>query len=174
MKRFSHNILTLNFYRVSSTSEGTVFTGVCLLTFRGGGTPSGWWGVPPSQVWMGRGTPFPGLDGDTPFPVSGQEVPPAGGTPGRVHPPGRGYLPPLPGGTPPTRGYPHQTSTACTCYAVGGMPLAFTQEDFLVRHCFALKPLSFSWFHSIFDKIISFWTRRDILHVYNFRIKHRR
>ena len=47
--------------------EGTVFTGVCLLTFWGGtpsrsgwwrgGTPSqvlsGWWGSTPSQVWGG-------------------------------------------------------------------------------------------------------------------------
>ena len=30
--------------RVSSTREGTVFTGVCLLTFTGGYLPSGWWG----------------------------------------------------------------------------------------------------------------------------------
>ena len=28
---------------------------------------------------------------------------------------------------------------ACTCYTVGGMPLAFTQEDFLVFLSFILK-----------------------------------
>ena len=29
-------------------------------------------------------------------------------------------------------GYPNQNSIACTCYAAGGIPLSFTQEDFLV------------------------------------------
>ena len=44
--------------RVRSTREGTVFTGVCLFTFRGGG------GVPTFQV---GGVPtFPGLDGGVP------------------------------------------------------------------------------------------------------------
>ena len=64
--------------------EGTVFTGVCLLTFRGGvphigldgrGVPhprSGWGGTP-FQVWTG-GYPIPGLAGG--YPISG-----LGGTP---------------------------------------------------------------------------------------------
>ena len=84
-------------------------------------------GVPPSQVWTGgypiqltEGTPsqvwrggYPiQLTGGTPFPGLDREVPPGRGTP------------------------LHQTSTACTCYAAGGMPLAFTQEDFLVRRYF--------------------------------------
>ena len=55
-----------------------------------------------------------------------------------------GYPPPdLGWGTPPTiktwLGYPpppthplDSSSIASTCYAAGGMPLAFTQEDFLV------------------------------------------
>ena len=30
------------------------------------------------------------------------------------------------------RGTPNQNSIACTCYAAGGMPSAFMQEDFLV------------------------------------------
>ena len=74
-----------------------------------GGTPPG---VPPVS-WMG----YPS-----------QRVPPLAGwgTPGRVSPTG----------VPPSRGTPHQTSTACTCYAAGGMPLAFTQEDFLVKRSF--------------------------------------
>ena len=66
-------------------------------------------GTPLGQVWMvggylipGVGVPWPGLDG-------------GGGTWGN---------PPY----PPTR----QSSIASTCYAGGGMPLAFTQEDFLV------------------------------------------
>ena len=58
-------------------------------------------GVPPSQVRMGGSTPIPGQDGGYPHPRSGR------------------------GGTP------NWNSTACTCYAAGGMPLAFTQ-DFLV------------------------------------------
>ena len=29
-------------------------------------------------------------------------------------------------------GTPNWNNIACTCYAAGGMPLAFTQEDFLV------------------------------------------
>ena len=60
------------------------------------------WGYPPSKVRMGGGVP--------------QGTP---SCPGQV--PGQED-----GGTP------NQNSTVCTCYAVGGMPLAFTQEDFLV------------------------------------------
>ena len=200
--------------RVRSTREGTVFTGVCLLTFRGvtlsqvwgvpnpgmdgegvpcprsgvaGGTlsRSGWWGVPhprgegyPSQVWMvgrgypitggypgqvfmvegylgypsarpGHGTPSPPWDGVPPIiktwlgyppPWDGLPPPPPPsrlnqGTPhhqdlARV-PSAWDGVPPTPDvgwGTPPTR----QSSIASTCYAAGGMPLAFTHEDFLV------------------------------------------
>ena len=37
----------------------------------------------------------------------------------------------------PGTGYPPgQSSTASTCYAEGGVPLAFTQEDFLVSIIF--------------------------------------
>ena len=94
----------------------------------GGGTPSqvwvggtlarsGWWGDTPSQVWVG-GTQ-PGLDG--------------GGYPGQVWMVGVPQ-PGLDGGGYP--GYPpppiRQSSIVSTCYAAGGMPLAFTQEDFLV------------------------------------------
>ena len=79
-----------------------------------GGTParSGWWGYlgypPPPQLGLD--------DGGTP---PHQDL-------ARV-PPGMGYPP------PPTR----QSSIASTCYAAGGMPLAFTQEDFLVCYLFA-------------------------------------
>ena len=65
------------------------------------------------QVWM--------VGGGTPIPCQG------------VHWPGLdggGY--PIPG----LRGYPYppirQSNIASTCYAAGGMPLAFTQENFLV------------------------------------------
>ena len=100
---------------------------VCLFTISGwGGVPhprSGWWGGTPSQVWMVGGYlgyPQPGLDGGT------QGTPMTGlGTP---HHDWMGYppFPPWVGGVPP----PH---IASTCYAAGGMPLAFTQEDFLVK-----------------------------------------
>ena len=60
------------------------------------------------------------------------------GIPSQVQAGGRwtvgGY--PLPrsrqgGGDSPIR---RQSSIACTCYVAGGVPLAFTQEDFLVCH----------------------------------------
>ena len=56
--------------RVRSTKEGTVFTGVCLLTFRGGGYPVPGLGGTPSQVWGGY--PIPGLDRGIPHPRSGK------------------------------------------------------------------------------------------------------
>ena len=81
---------------------------------RSGGTPSqvcrG--GVPHLRSEVG-GYPISGLGG---VPQSGLD----GGYPG--------YPPTLRWGTPP-----RQISIASTCYAVGGMPLAFTQEDFLVQ-----------------------------------------
>ena len=88
-----------------------------------GGVPrpvlDGGGGVYPSQVMVG-GVPRPGLDGG------------GGGFPGYPRPSldGGGYL-----GYPPTMsgwGYPPPPTIASTCYAAGGMPLAFTQEDFLV------------------------------------------
>ena len=39
-------------------------------------------------------------------------------------------------------GYPPITSIASTCYVAGGMPLAFTQEDFLVPYCLGPVPYS--------------------------------
>ena len=176
--------------------EGTVFTGVCLLTFVGvgypsqvwmvggtpflgwgvpwpgleGGTPSlGWgggtWpgldggGIPLSQAWMVGGIPWPGLDGGgtwgyplarhgwwgVPQPgLDGGGLPspsPArsgwwGGTPARSvcwegYPPGQVWMV---GGYPRYPPHPpiRQSSIASTCYVAGSMPLAFTQEDFLV------------------------------------------
>ena len=85
------------------------------------GTPqtrSGWWG---GHTWgtpstrSGWGTPQPGLDG--------------GGILGVPSPPGPGLD--GDGGTP-DQVWIRQSSIASTCYAVGGVPLAFTQEDFLV------------------------------------------
>ena len=94
-------------------------------------------GGTPSQVWVG-GVPHlsPGE-----YPISGpggRGYPMSGGVP-HVW---RGT--PCPGGYNIYGGYPHvwggtpspppiaQSSIASTCYAAGGVPLAFTQEDFLV------------------------------------------
>ena len=104
--------------------EGNIFT-LCVsphLDLGGGGMHSGqvWmvagyssqvWmvGGYPSQAWMvggHPGYPQPGLDGGG--------VPPTTKT-------GWGTPPPI-----------KQSSIASTCYAASGMPLAFTQEDFLV------------------------------------------
>ena len=114
-----------------------VFTNVCSFTFAGGGgggASSSWWG--------GEGYPIPGMDGgggDTPSQVW------TGGGGWYTHAADWGRVPPhwdwmrypppmqdwmgylcLP--PPPVR---RQISIASPCYAVG-MPLAFTQEDFLV------------------------------------------
>ena len=60
-RTFLSNIVTA---RVRSTREGTVFTGVCLLTFLGGGyLPSGLGGYLPSQVWMDGGRYPPTFSG---------------------------------------------------------------------------------------------------------------
>ena len=68
----------------------------------------------------------PGLDGVPPRP--GMGYPPR---PGMGYPPGPGTgYPPRPG-----MGYPPSPSIASTCYAACSMPLAFTQEDFLVEVC---------------------------------------
>ena len=76
----------------------------------------------PGQVWMVGGYlgyPQPGLDGGGAPPWPGLDV---GGTWGTPHPPIR------------------QSSIASTCYVAGGMPLAFTQEDFLVIQFFRKNP----------------------------------
>ena len=91
---------------------------------RGYPLPSSRWGVPPSQVQAGG----------HPLLRPGKGVLPYSPTLGRGSPHlelGTGYPPPgIRKGVPP----PLQTwnSIACTCYTAGGMPLAFTQEDFLV------------------------------------------
>ena len=110
------------------------FQFVCQFTSRGGGTPS--------QVWPG-GYPIPGLAGGGTAPDLGRGTPPR---PGMGYPPGpgTGYPPWAWDGVPPPprhgTGYPPPPPTwdiASTCYVAGGMPLAFTQEDFLV--CSVLK-----------------------------------
>ena len=105
-----------------------------------GGTPSqvrGTQGIPPARSGWGstQSTPHPDLGSGTPHLDLGRGTPYL-----RWGPPyldlGQG-TPHLRWGTPPLpeMGYPPpitQSSIASTCYAVGGVPLAFTQEDFLV------------------------------------------
>ena len=124
----------------------------------GGGYPSSWPGGYPIQLQVGGtpsswpgGYPIPCLGGGTPpagvpppsrgYPPTGvppwQEVPPGWGTPCWGIPPAGGTLPA--GVPPPQLGYP---PTPVLAAAAVGMPLAFTQEDFLVFLCHHLgKPL---------------------------------
>ena len=88
-------------------------------------------GLPSSQV-QAEGTPS--TDGGYPFPRSRGTPPPGKGVPPAwegVPPPGKGVPPAWEGVPPDPRGIPYLNSIACTCYAAGGVPLAFTQEDFL-------------------------------------------
>ena len=101
---------------------------VCSQGVGEGGGYLPWMGV----TYLGRGVPT--LDGGRHLPWIGM-VPTLGGgvVPGITPPPTQqaGWGTPLPIGL--DRGTPwRQRSRASTCYAVGGMPLAFTQEDFLV------------------------------------------
>ena len=97
-----------------------VQVGVPLPRSRQGGIPSQVQvGVPLLRSRQG-GTPFPSLGGGTP---TWEWVPP----------PGKGVTPHS-GQVPGWGGTPYQSSIVCTCYAVGGVPLSFTQEDFLVVH----------------------------------------
>ena len=141
--------------RIRRMTEGNVFT---LYTIVGGGVPPSQVqmgeGGTPSQVQVGC-APFPGRG--YPLPRSGRGTPPGKGVHPhldlrRMYPPtweggtphldlGRGIPCHLVRGIPLSRsdprtggGTPYWSSIACTCYVAGGMPLAFTQEDFLVTH----------------------------------------
>ena len=98
-----------------------MFSQVCLCSTFGGGR-----GGTPSQVWLGGDTPSQVWLGGVPHPRSTWGTPPDLGW-GTSLDLGRGTPPELGWGNPP-----RQISVASTCYAAGGMPLAFTQEDFLV------------------------------------------
>ena len=94
-------------------------------------------GYPPNLTW---GPPWT-WDGVTPGPGMGYPLDLGWGTPldlGPSTPPDLGpgtpqtwdWVPP-----PPDQVWIRQSSTASTCYAAGGVPLAFTQGDFLVCFC---------------------------------------
>ena len=119
-----------------------VFTGVCLSTPGEGGTPvpgsfQGHWSqvlsraVPQSQVLSQVTGPRSFLGGGVPqswqgYPLVRMGYPPP---PGQVR---MGYSRGQDCPPPPPQG---QNNRACTCYAAGGMPLAFTQEDCLFIVC---------------------------------------
>ena len=147
--------------RVRSTREGNVLTCICVTVHTGGGpgqvpvpdgggTPSSWWGRVPPLSWLGRvsasshgGTPIWWL-GSTPiWLIVGGGVPQLGldgstlphrdwmGYPTVRN--GWGYPPVSTGwGTPLTP--LGDSSRASTCYVMGGMLLAFMQDDFLVLY----------------------------------------
>ena len=123
--RFKDTFFTASIRR---TREGNSFS---LSTLAG-------WGVPhPRSRW---GYPIPGLDfGGYPIPLtgggylhprSGWGVPPCPRLDGVPPRPRLDVVPPCPGldGVPP-----RPISKASTCYVAGGVLLAFTQEDFLVK-----------------------------------------
>ena len=123
-----------------------LFSQVSVCSHLGGRVPTFWVGGTysqvlmggrvPTQVWVGGGTYLPrsGRGGGVPTQVlMGGYLP----WQGKYPPPIRVGTPPPRVGTPPPRvGTPplHQDSIACACYR--GMPLAFTQEDFLVSLVF--------------------------------------
>ena len=112
------------------------------------------WGYPISGLDLGGGNPIPGPDGGYLIPGpdgGGYPILLMGGTPSKIRMGGTWDGVPhsrLDGSTPLDGSYPIQDwmgypcprldgvpppiSKASTCYAVGGVPLAFTQEDFLV------------------------------------------
>ena len=100
--------------------EGNSFS---LFTSRGGTPPQVQVGGTPSQVQVG-GYPIPG-PGRWGYPIPGPG-PGRGGTPSQVW---GDTLSQVWGGY---SGYPPGIASTCYGYAAGGMPLAFTQEDFLV------------------------------------------
>ena len=134
--------------RIRRMTEGTVFTlftismGGTLSQVVMGGTPSCWWGYPnPRSGWGGTlGYPHPRLDGVLP-PIKDWMGHPLPIKDWMGYPPSWswiGVLPPPPSagwGTPPLQ-FRRQISKVSTCYAAGGVPVAFTQEGFLFTDLF--------------------------------------
>ena len=103
--------------RIRRMGEGTFFS-LSVHTCGGGGYPIS------GLRWGGYLVPCPG----------GYPVPGLGGIPSPRSGGGGGYpVSGLGGYLISGPGYPpRQISIASSCYAAGGMPLVFTQEDFLV------------------------------------------
>ena len=140
--------------RVRSTREGTVFTGVCLFTSWGGGGGTHFPGPGRGDYYLARGggggttlrcggggvLPTTSMWGSTTSMWGGYYLQAGGTTSSQgVLPPGRGgttWVLPHRGGTTSSRGGGGYYLQACTWYAAGSMPLAFRQEDFLVKYYF--------------------------------------
>ena len=95
--------------RIRRMTEGNAFTLSTIAGVEGGTT------IPTLVRSQEGGRDLRGKGGVPPHPWMGWGVPLS-----RSDPMGAG-------------GTPYGNSIVCTYYAVGGMPLAFTQEDFLVR-----------------------------------------
>ena len=128
----SNGLFTVCLLPRASEGWGKVIFSVCMSVYTqvgGGGTTArsqSEMGVGVTPILPDRGVPQPGQDGGTPPPRLDW----------------MGYmLAPL-----PTR----QSSNESICYAMGGMPLGFTQEDFLSRVNFSF----FSLFSSCDDYFI--------------------
>ena len=130
-------------------TEGNIFSLSTLEGGEGGGYPHPTW-QEEYPIWLTGGR-YPHLD-DRVVPPYGWWGVPCGtlpyrtgwGTPSwdymELHPLG------LDGGTPaPPPPHRRQSSRASTCYAAGGLPPAFTQENFLVWHRFSQLSLSDFW-----------------------------
>ena len=114
-----HYVRPFNFYRPRTKYEGRYSFHRC-LSVHTCPIPRSGRGVPHSQVWIG-GTPIPGL---VPHPRSRRGYPHPRSGWGRLSHSGLDWVPPI----------SRQSSIESTCYVAGGMPLAFTQEDFLVEY----------------------------------------
>ena len=133
------------------------------------------WGVTPSQVQM-RGHPILGQDGEgNPIPLMGVPISGLdgggtlscwlGGYPIKDQDGGYGVPPCQQDGVPPVKdwmGYTHlpslirrQITIASTCYTAGGVPLAFTQEDFLVLFGFFQKETMLRFFFNCKGKNVT-------------------
>ena len=154
---------------------------------------SGWWGVPqpglvgegvPQPGLDGEGVPQPGLNGGGGYPIQVWIV---GGTQGIPWPGldggGVPWVSPtwLNGITPhhDWMGYPHHDwmeypfimtgwgtpppSVRSTCYVAGGIPLAFTQEDFLFIIFSSLYRYLSVTLQGLFQDILFFWWNTQYL-----------
>ena len=114
--------------------EGDIFS--LFTSVEGGGYPIQPTGRGYPHLRSGWGYPFQRQDPHPPVQVRSQDRGGRGTALSRSDPRMMGW-----GRVPPSRsdprmggGTPYQNSIACTCYAAGSMPLAFTQEDFLVTN----------------------------------------
>ena len=126
---------TTDFYRPRTKYEGRYCFHRCLSVRISGEYPiqrmAGGGVFTPSQVQTGVPHPRSRQGGGTPTHTSRTRwgIPPLQDWVGYPHP-------------PPQSG---DSSISSTCYAAGGMPLAFTQEDFLVANLFSAQFTSNWW-----------------------------